>query len=95
MIEMIQKTVIAGGGRVGFQTAEPLDARDENVTIVERDEGRIEDHLPGLRKRLSGVCLRISIDESTTSLTRFASMGRWNATSVTSGGAAAVRTSTR
>jgi trk system potassium uptake protein TrkA len=30
--------VIAGGGRVGFQTAEILANRDHNVTIIERDE---------------------------------------------------------
>ncbi len=35
--------IIAGGGRVGFQTAEILDDRGHDVTIVERDEGRCED----------------------------------------------------
>ncbi|WP_299334232.1 potassium channel family protein [Haloplanus sp.] len=38
---MTQDIIIAGGGRVGFQTAELLAARDENVTIIEADENRI------------------------------------------------------
>lgn len=40
---MTQDIIIAGGGRVGFQTAELLAARDENVTIIEQDEDRIEE----------------------------------------------------
>ena len=40
---MTQDIIIAGGGRVGFQTAELLAARDENVTIVEEDDDRIEE----------------------------------------------------
>lgn len=35
--------VIAGGGRVGFQTAELLADRDDNVTIVEVDGDRVDD----------------------------------------------------
>jgi trk system potassium uptake protein TrkA len=35
--------VIVGGGRVGYQTAELLAARDENVTIVEQDEDVVEE----------------------------------------------------
>jgi trk system potassium uptake protein TrkA len=38
---MTRDVIIAGGGRVGFQTAELLAARDENVTIIEEDEDRI------------------------------------------------------
>lgn len=34
--------VVAGGGRVGFQTAELLADRGHDVTIVERDEDRCE-----------------------------------------------------
>lgn len=40
---MRRDIVIAGGGRVGFQTAELLANRDENVTIIERDERRVEE----------------------------------------------------
>ena len=40
---MPRDIIIAGGGRVGFQTAELLAARDENVTIVEQDEERVEE----------------------------------------------------
>ncbi|MFT4922067.1 MAG: trk system potassium uptake protein TrkA [Haloarculaceae archaeon] len=40
---MPRDIVIAGGGRVGFQTAELLADRDENVTIIERDERRVEE----------------------------------------------------
>jgi trk system potassium uptake protein TrkA len=40
---MTRDIIIAGGGRVGFQTAELLAARDENVTIVEQDEERVEE----------------------------------------------------
>jgi trk system potassium uptake protein TrkA len=35
--------IIAGGGRVGFQTAEFLDDQGHDVTIVERDEDRCDD----------------------------------------------------
>jgi len=35
--------VIAGGGRVGFQTAELLADRGHDITIVERDEDRCAD----------------------------------------------------
>jgi len=35
--------VIAGGGRVGFQTAEILADRGHDVTIIERDEGVVSD----------------------------------------------------
>ncbi|ERH08052.1 MAG: K+ transport system, NAD-binding component [Halonotius sp. J07HN4] len=38
---MTQDIIIAGGGRVGFQTAELLAARDEDVTIIEEDEDRV------------------------------------------------------
>jgi trk system potassium uptake protein TrkA len=38
---MSQEILIAGGGRVGFRTAELLADRDENVTIVEQDDDRI------------------------------------------------------
>lgn len=38
---MTRDIIIAGGGRVGFQTAERLAARDENVTIIEQDEDRV------------------------------------------------------
>jgi trk system potassium uptake protein TrkA len=41
--DMPRDIIIAGGGRVGFQTAELLAARDENVTIVEQDEERVEE----------------------------------------------------
>ena len=40
---MTRDIIIAGGGRVGFQTAEVLADRDENVTIVEQDEDRVEE----------------------------------------------------
>ena len=40
---MTRDIIIAGGGRVGFQTAEVLAARDENVTIVEQDADRVEE----------------------------------------------------
>jgi trk system potassium uptake protein TrkA len=40
---MTQDTIIAGGGRVGFQAAELLAARDENVTIIEQDDDRVEE----------------------------------------------------
>jgi len=40
---MPRDIVIAGGGRVGFQTAELLANRDEKVTIIERDERRVEE----------------------------------------------------
>jgi trk system potassium uptake protein TrkA len=40
---MTRNTIIAGGGRVGFQTAELLADRDEDVTIIEQDEDRIEE----------------------------------------------------
>lgn len=33
--------IIAGGGRVGFQTAELLADRGHNVTIIERDSGTV------------------------------------------------------
>ena len=35
--------IIAGGGRVGFQTAELLAARDENVTIIEHNDEIVSD----------------------------------------------------
>ncbi|KAA9398535.1 TrkA family potassium uptake protein [Haloarcula sp. CBA1130] len=35
--------IIAGGGRVGFQTAEILADRGHNVTIIERDERMVSD----------------------------------------------------
>jgi trk system potassium uptake protein TrkA len=35
--------IIAGGGRVGFQTAEMLDDHGHDVTIVERDEARCDE----------------------------------------------------
>jgi trk system potassium uptake protein TrkA len=35
--------IIAGGGRVGFQTAELLAARGHNVTIIERDDRTVSD----------------------------------------------------
>jgi trk system potassium uptake protein TrkA len=35
--------IIAGGGRVGFQTAEFLDDQGHDVTIIDRDEDRCED----------------------------------------------------
>jgi len=35
--------IVAGGGRVGFQTAELLANRGHDVTIVERDEDVVED----------------------------------------------------
>jgi trk system potassium uptake protein TrkA len=35
--------IIAGGGRVGFQTAEILADRGHDVTIVERDDGIVSD----------------------------------------------------
>lgn len=35
--------IIAGGGRVGFQTAELLADRDDDITIIEREPGRIEE----------------------------------------------------
>lgn len=38
---MTQDIIIAGGGRVGFQTAELLASRDEDVTIVEQDPARV------------------------------------------------------
>jgi trk system potassium uptake protein TrkA len=38
---MTRDIIIAGGGRVGFQTAELLAARDENVTIIEQNEDRV------------------------------------------------------
>jgi trk system potassium uptake protein TrkA len=38
---MTQDIIIAGGGRVGFQTAELLATQDEDVTIIEKDEDRI------------------------------------------------------
>ena len=38
---MTRDIIIAGGGRIGFQTAELLAARDENVTIIEEDKDRI------------------------------------------------------
>jgi trk system potassium uptake protein TrkA len=34
--------IVAGGGRVGFQTAEILDDQGHDVTIVERDEDRCD-----------------------------------------------------
>jgi trk system potassium uptake protein TrkA len=40
---MTREIIIAGGGRVGFQTAELLAARDENVTIIEADVDRVEE----------------------------------------------------
>ena len=40
---MTQDIVIAGGGRVGFQTAELLADRDEDVTIIEEDDDRVEE----------------------------------------------------
>ena len=40
---MTRDIIIAGGGRVGFQTAELLAARDENVTIIEEDRDRVEE----------------------------------------------------
>lgn len=40
---MPRDIIIAGGGRVGFQTAELLADRDENVTIIERDQRRVEE----------------------------------------------------
>lgn len=36
------EVIIAGGGRVGFQTAEILADRGHNVTIIERDEAVID-----------------------------------------------------
>lgn len=39
---MTRDIIIAGGGRVGFQTAEVLANRDENVTVIEQDEDRVE-----------------------------------------------------
>ncbi|KAB7518904.1 potassium channel family protein [Halosegnis rubeus] len=38
---MTRDIIIAGGGRIGFQAAELLAARDENVTIIEEDKDRI------------------------------------------------------
>lgn len=38
-----RNVIIAGGGRVGFQTAELLADRGEDVTIVERDEDTCDD----------------------------------------------------
>ncbi|WP_142856261.1 potassium channel family protein [Salinigranum halophilum] len=35
--------IIAGGGRVGFQTAEILDDQGHDVSIIERDEDRCDD----------------------------------------------------
>lgn len=35
--------IIAGGGRVGFQTAELLADRGHNVTIIERDEQTVDE----------------------------------------------------
>jgi trk system potassium uptake protein TrkA len=35
--------IIAGGGRVGFQTAELLDDQGHDVTIIERDERRCDE----------------------------------------------------
>jgi len=46
MIEPMTSTldiVIAGGGRVGFQTAEMLTDRGHDVTIIERDERVVSD----------------------------------------------------
>ncbi|MFB6252874.1 MAG: TrkA family potassium uptake protein [Halobellus sp.] len=40
---MTQDIIIAGGGRVGFQTAERLAARDENVTIIEENADRVDE----------------------------------------------------
>ncbi len=40
---MTQDIIIAGGGRVGFQTAELLAARDEDVTIIEQDDTRVSE----------------------------------------------------
>ena len=35
--------VVAGGGRVGFQTAQILADRDDDVTVIERDEETCDD----------------------------------------------------
>ena len=40
---MPKDIIIAGGGRVGFQTAELLAARDEDVTIIEHDDEIVSD----------------------------------------------------
>lgn len=40
---MTRDIIIAGGGRVGFQAAELLAARDENVTIIEADDDRVDE----------------------------------------------------
>ena len=40
---MPKDIIIAGGGRVGFQTAELLAARDENVTIIEHNGEIVSD----------------------------------------------------
>jgi trk system potassium uptake protein TrkA len=37
------RVIIAGGGRVGFQTAELLADRDHDVTIIENDEDIVDD----------------------------------------------------